>query len=360
MYSRCCILIALPDDWWIGVSPPIQNKPLGTTKYKRGPYREKMHLRTGLEKLCTDAHVQMHISDGFFLISMQETHLFCCLEESQQTWRNTCVSSVLSPCEYDFHPYSIAVLCSHWDPFQSPSWTCLRQQTQSSTWGWRQSMKSAGCCTLGREWVDGLVTLVHWGCTGDARWALAWLGWEDELPGPAQECVCHLQMIWHLAHTELYLGHGIQEGSRLFPAPCRVLLTRVCRWFSHWALQADPTHAWGINFLCALLHCSLLQWQKAQLSSNHVFCKNEPREEKVGTELLIHVSLSDAIRSVSHVFLDISAYTENDTWVVQAIFRTDSFPFHSNNCFFNTLEYAKCFNKLLIGSRSNSETKGKL
>lgn len=63
---------------------------------------------------------------------------------------------------------------------------------------------------------------------------------------------------------------------------------------------------------------------------------------------------------MSHVFLDISACTENDTWVVQAIFRTDSFPFHSNNCFFNTLEYAKCFNKLLIGSRSNSETKGKL
>lgn len=120
MHSRCCILIALPDDWWIGVSPPIQNKPLGTTKYKRGPYREKMHLRTGLEKLCTDAHVQMHISDGFLLISMQQIHLVCCLEESQQTRRNTCVISVLSPCEYDFHPHSFAVFCSHWDPFQSP------------------------------------------------------------------------------------------------------------------------------------------------------------------------------------------------------------------------------------------------
>lgn len=34
---------------------------------------------------------------------MQQTHLFCCLEESQQKWRNTCVSSVLSPYEYDFH-----------------------------------------------------------------------------------------------------------------------------------------------------------------------------------------------------------------------------------------------------------------
>lgn len=39
----------------------------------------------------------------FFLISMQQTHLFCCLEESQQKWRNTCVNSLLSPYEYDFH-----------------------------------------------------------------------------------------------------------------------------------------------------------------------------------------------------------------------------------------------------------------
>lgn len=107
----------------------------------------------------------------------------------------------------------------------------------------------------------------------------------------------------------------------------------------------------GINFLCALLHCSLLQWQKTQLGSNHVLCKNESQEEKAGRWLLLHVWGSDAIHRVSHVFLDISAYTENDTWTVQAIFRADSFSFYSSNCFFNTLEYAKCFNKLLIKNK---------
>lgn len=72
-------------------------------------------------------------------------------------------------------------------------------------------------------------------------------------------------------------------------------------------------YAREINFLCALLHRSLLQWQKAQFNSKHVFCKKEPQEEKAGGGLLVHVWVSDAIHSVSHVFLDISAYTENDT-----------------------------------------------
>lgn len=170
-------------------------------------------------------------------------------------------------------------------------------------------------------------------------------------------------MIWHWAHTEFYLnsGHGVEENEAgCFPSPlqcvgytCLLLILTLS------STGRSYTHM-GNKFPCALLHCSLLQWQKAQFSSNHVFCKNEPQEEKVRREWLLHVSVSDAICSVSHVFLDISAYTDNDTWV-QAIFRTDSFPFHSNNCFFNTLEYAKCFfNKLLIGSRNNSETKRKL
>lgn len=43
------------------------------------------------------------------------------------------------------------------------------------------------------------------------------------------------------------------------------------------------------------------------------FAKNEPRVEKAEGGLLVCVWVSGAIHSVSHVFLDISAYTENDT-----------------------------------------------
>lgn len=75
-----------------------------------------------------------------------------------------------------------------------------------------------------REWVNELVTQVPWGCTGDAqaRWILAWLRWEDKLPGPAEEpCICHLQMIWHSAHRVLpeVLSWDSRKWSRLFPPP---------------------------------------------------------------------------------------------------------------------------------------------
>jgi len=112
--------------------------------------------------------------------------------------------------------------------------------------------------------------------------------------------------------------------------------------------------------LCAVLHRSSLHWQKAQLNSMCVFCKKWASGGEGGGGLLVCVWVSGAIHSVSHVFLDISAYTENDTWTVQAIFRIDSFSFHSDNCFFNTVKYAKCFNKLLIRNGSNGETKRKL
>lgn len=193
-----------------------------------------MHLRTGLEKLCTDAHVQMHISDGFFLISMQQTHLFCCLEESQQTWRNTCVSSVLSPCEL---PYSIAVLCSHRDPFQSPSWTCLSQQTQSSTSGRRQSMNSAGCCMLRREegnvWVDWSHRCVG-GALGMLRPDGFWRGWDrrmssQDLRKNLAFGSCKWSDTQHIQSFTWGVVVGFKKMNQAVSLlPCSVLVTRVC------------------------------------------------------------------------------------------------------------------------------------
>lgn len=203
---------------------------------------------------------------------------------------------------------------------------------------------------------------VRWGCSGRMDSGVAEIGgWAPRTCTRTLRLAAanDLTLSPYIALPEVWSWDS-RKWTRLFPSSPAVCWLHVSAINSHTELYRQILHTRGINFLCALLHCSLFQWQKAQLSSNHVFCKNEPQEEKVGRELLIHVSVSDAILSVSHVFLDISAYTENDTWVVQAIFRTDSFPFHSNNCFFDTLEYAKCFNKLLIGSRSNSETKGKL
>lgn len=215
-----------------------------------------------------------------------------------------------------------------------------------------------------RGWVDcqtGALGM-HWGCSGQMGSGVTEIGgWAPR----TSRRTLHLSSANDLTLSPYrvlpeFWPWGWGEWSRLFPLSPTVCWLHVSAVNSHTKLYRQILHTRGINFLCALLHCSLLQWQKAQFSSNHVFCKNEPQEEKVRRELLLHVSVSDAICSVSHVFLDISAYTDNDTWV-QAIFRTDSFPFHSNNCFFNTLEYAKCFfNKLLIGSRNNSETKRKL
>lgn len=67
MHSRCCILIALPDGWWIGVSPPIQNKPLGTKKYKRHPHRKRNALENWVGETlhrcsCADAYFRCSFS----------------------------------------------------------------------------------------------------------------------------------------------------------------------------------------------------------------------------------------------------------------------------------------------------------
>lgn len=176
MHSRCCILIAVPDGWWIGDSPPIQNKPLGTKKSKRGPGRKKkctreVVWRNSAQMLMCRCIFQMFL----FLISMQQAHLFCCLDESQQKWRNTCVSSLLAPREYDFHstrfqlPFFVATDTLFHLPL-GHAWTSKHRVS------FRKETKHKQCRELhaekGRgEGVGGLgaptlAVQVHWGCSG--------------------------------------------------------------------------------------------------------------------------------------------------------------------------------------------------
>lgn len=183
----------------------------------------------------------------FFLISMQQTHVFCCLEESQQKWRNTCVSSVPFPYEYDSHStlFQLPFCLATENTSQSPSWTCLSQQTQGGTSGWRRSLSRRGSRTLrrgeGKGWAGWLHQLfvavqVHWGCR--AGWALAGLRREAELPAPGWKAfVPDQQMIWCSARLWPYLrsGHGIQENEAAChpPAPAVCWLPRVSALNSH-------------------------------------------------------------------------------------------------------------------------------
>lgn len=150
-------------------------------------------------------------------------------------------------------PFSIALLSSHRNTFQSPSWTCLSQQTQDGISGWRQSLSRAGSCMgrregVGRPVTPALAVQVHWGYW--AGWALAGLRQEVELPAPGwKACIPDRQMIQCSARLRPYLrsGQGIQENEAacLPPSSAVCWLPQVSALNSHTELYRQILHLLG-------------------------------------------------------------------------------------------------------------------
>lgn len=172
------------------------------------------------------------------------------------------------------HAFSIALLYSHWYPFQSPSSICISQQTRArdkawegvkGTWTGCTNSFCAGALGCSGRMGSGTAETGGWALRS---WAKKWHSWfsDDSMFGT------------YGAWLEVW-PWDTRKWTSLLPS-----LSLQCagypKWsyFSYWALQENLMHAREINFLCALLHHRLFQWQKAQFTSKHVFCKNEPQE----------------------------------------------------------------------------------